>query len=256
MEQFIILCVMLQLIRAMLNIRKDYLDRALNHEIILTKFLDLEELRQINTLKNSLIKVCLEGGYEDAERKRAIICSKDEEIFFEDFKINAYEIILESDFKTINHRHLLGTLMSLGINRNSFGDILLSSGHIYLFVSQEIAKYIEQNFKYVNHTPLKLIPIKNLSDIVQSPIIEQEINISSMRLDAIVARTLNKSRNDASELITKGLVMINHKECLNTSYNVKLNDIISIRHFGRIEIIDFVKTTKKDRLIIKIGVKH
>lgn len=238
----------------MSSFKKDYIDRALSGELVLTKFLDFDEQKELNYSKQSGINICLEGGYEIAERKRAIISMYDD-IIFEDYKIKIYEILFESDIKTITHRHILGTIMSLGINRNSFGDILITDNNYYLFVSEEISKYIEQNFTMVNHIPLKLKEIFDVHDIILPKPVEEIINVSSMRLDAIISRTLNKSRNDSSEIITKGLVLINHKECLNISYNVKINDIISIRHFGRIEILEVVKTTKKDRLVLKIGVK-
>ena len=145
--------------------------------------------------------------------------------------------------------------MSLGINRNSFGDILITEDKYYLFVTSEISKYIEQNFLMVNHIPLKLIEINDLS-LIKLPIPHEEnINVSSMRLDAIISRAMRKSRNESAEIISKGLVLINHKECLNVSQNVKINDIISIRHFGRIEVLEILKTTKKDRLVLRIGVK-
>lgn len=221
----------------------------------LTKFLDFEEQKEIYRNLPKGMNVFTEGGYDGAERKRAFITTEYEDIDFEDYDIKIYEIIFESDIKKITHRHILGTLMSLGINRNSFGDILVAEQNYYLFVTNEISKYIEQNFTMVNHIPLKLVEITNVSEIKLPKPIEQNINVSSMRLDAIIARTLNKSRNDSSELISKGLVLVNHKECLNVSYNVKINDIISIRHFGRIVVLEILKTTKKDRLVLKIEVK-
>ena len=57
-------------------------------------------------------------------------------------------------------------------------------------------------------------------------------------------------------MIEKGLVQVNHLECLNLSYNLKDNDLISVRHFGRIEIVNIVNTTKKNRLVVKIIIKH
>lgn len=221
----------------------------------LTKFLDFEEQKEIHRSLPKGSKVFLEGGYEGAERKRAFISNDYDELSFDDFDIKIYEIVFESDIKQITHRHILGTIMSLGVNRNSFGDILVTESNYYLFVTSEISKYIEQNFTMVNHIPLKLREIFNVSEIKLPKPVEQNINVSSMRLDAIIARTLNKSRNDSAELITKGLVLINHKECLNTSYNVKINDIISIRHFGRIIVLELLKTTKKDRLVLRIEVK-
>lgn len=226
-----------------------------NKDYTLTKFLDFDEQKEIykNIERGSII--ILNGGYETAERKRAIITFSNDDVQFEDFNIKIYEICFESNLKVISHRHILGTLMSLGINRNSFGDILISNEKYYLFVTDEISKYIEQNFIMVNHVPLKLIHITDVNEIVIDGPKEENINVSSMRLDAIIARTLKKSRSDSAEIITKGLVLINHKECLNTSYNVKINDVISIRHFGRIEVLEILKTTKKDRLVLKIGVR-
>lgn len=236
------------------NYKKDYVNRALSGEVVLTKFLDFNEQKEINAFKQKNIFICLEGGYEMAERKRAIISIYDD-ISFIDYKIKIYELIFESTFKSISHRHILGSIMSLGINRNSFGDILVTNDKFYLFVSEEISKYIEQNLKMVNNMPLILKEIVDTSDIILPKTSFEMINVPSLRLDAIVSKVLNKSRNDSSSIILKGLVFINHLECLSVSHNVKINDIISIRHFGRIEILEIVKVTKKDRLILKIGIK-
>lgn len=225
------------------------------NEFKLTKFLDFEEQKELRKTTSKDSYLYFEGGYELSERKRAIVLFNDEDVSFDDFDIKIYEILFESDIKQISHRHILGTLMSLGINRNSFGDILITEDKYYLFVTSEISKYIEQNFLMVNYIPLKLIEINDLS-LIKLPIPHEEnINVSSMRLDAIISRAMRKSRNDSAEIISKGLVLINHKECLNVSQNVKINDIISIRHFGRIEVLEILKTTKKDRLVLRIGVK-
>ena len=225
------------------------------NEFKLTKFLDFEEQKELRKTTPKDAFIHFEGGFELAERKRAIVAFSSDEIEFADFDIKIYEIIFESDIKQISHRHILGTLMSLGINRNSFGDILITEDKYYLFVTNEISKYIEQNFLMVNNIPLKLIEINDLN-LIKLPIPHEEnINVSSMRLDAIISRAMKKSRNDSAEIISKGLVLINHKECLNVSQNIKINDIISIRHFGRIEVLEILKTTKKDRLVLRIGVK-
>ena len=225
------------------------------NEFKLTKFLDFEEQKELRKTTPKDAFIHFEGGFELAERKRAIVAFSSDEIEFADFDIKIYEILFESDIKQISHRHILGTLMSLGINRNSFGDILITEDKYYLFVTNEISKYIEQNLLMVNHIPLKLIEINDLN-LIKLPIPHEEnINVSSMRLDAIISRAMKKSRNDSAEIISKGLVLINHKECLNVSQNIKINDIISIRHFGRIEVLEILKTTKKDRLVLRIGVK-
>jgi RNA-binding protein YlmH len=77
-----------------------------------------------------------------------------------------------------------------------------------------------------------------------------------MRLDAVVAKSINVGRSEAVEIINSGNVLINHKQCLNITHNVKEQDILSIRKFGRIEILEIVGLSKKNRTIVEIRVKH
>ncbi len=116
------------------------------------------------------------------------------------------------------------------------------------FIKSNLIK-INNNFVTISKIELNEIAINNTEEI-------KLINVASLRLDAVIARTLNLSRNKAVEMIEKKLVQINHLETDNTSYILKENDLISIRHFGRIKMLEVVHTTKKDRLIIKISVKH
>jgi RNA-binding protein YlmH len=74
-----------------------------------------------------------------------------------------------------------------------------------------------------------------------------------MRLDVIIATAYNMSRNEANEFINSGLVNVNHIECLNNSKLIKENDVISVRHKGRIYVNEIIRKTKSDRLAIKIG---
>lgn len=84
----------------------------------------------------------------------------------------------------------------------------------------------------------------------------ESIIIPSLRLDAVVAKVMNTSRNNAQDIIREKRVFVNYVECTKDTYTCKINDILSIRKWGRIKILEMVKTTKKDRLLIKIGVKH
>lgn len=235
----------------------DYYQRAIDGMIVLTKFLDLEEINQIKTLEKDGLKVYFYGGYNDAERVRAIIQYRDyEEPSDDDFKISVYHTTFNKTYKDIGHRNVLGSIMSLGIERNTFGDIYIVDNNIYLFVSCEIEKYLIDNMPLINNQSLEFIKTDNIND---GHVKEEEIriiNVASMRLDAIIARSLNVSRSKATEIIESGLVFINHVEVNSITHTCKLNEIISIRKFGRITILENLKKTKKDRLQIKIGVKH
>ena len=90
-------------------------------------------------------------GGPHAERKRAIIAP----LYFkpqpEDFELTLFELQYPKKFVTIQHQHVLGTLMSLGIQRDQLGDIIV--GEDIIHKSRNIAQQliIKKRVK-VNHT--------------------------------------------------------------------------------------------------------
>ena len=241
----------------MLNRLSDYYQEAIDGNIVLTKFLDLEEINQIKSLEKDGLKVYFNGGYDEAERIRAIIQYKDyEEPSKEDFNIKIYHATFNKNYKDIGHRNVLGSIMTLGIERNTFGDIYIVDNNIYLFVSSEIEKYLISNIPLINNQNLVFKLTDNIEENHKKEETIKTINVASLRLDAVISRALNISRNDATELIESGLVSINHKIIKSITHKCNELEIISIRKFGRITILENVKTTKKDRLVLKIGVKH
>ena len=221
----------------MLNRLNDYYQEALDGKIVLTKF--------------------FEGGYDGAERLRAIVQRCDyEKPNFADYKIKIYGATYNKNYKEIGHRNVLGSLMSLGIERNTFGDIYIVENNIFLFISEEIEKYLIHNIPNINNQKIDFKQVDNICNFYQNDDTTKIINVASLRLDAIIAKTLNISRNKAVEIIENKMVSIHHIICEDITHKCNIGEIISIRKFGRIIILENVKTTKKDRLVIKIGVKH
>jgi len=146
--------------------------------------------------------------------------------------------------------------MSLGIERNTFGDIYIVENNIFLFISEEIEKYLIHNIPNINNQKIDFKQVDNICNFYQNDDTTKIINVASLRLDAIIAKTLNISRNKAVEIIENKMVSIHHIICEDITHKCNIGEIISIRKFGRIIILENVKTTKKDRLVIKIGVKH
>lgn len=241
----------------MINRLGDYYQEAIDGNIVLTKFLDLEEINQVKSLEKDGLKVYLNGGYEDAERVRAIIQYEHyEKPSFDEYNIKIYHATFNKAFSDIGHRNVLGSIMTLGIERNTFGDIFIVDNNIYLFVTSEIDKYLIANIPLINHQNLLFKQVDKISDSHQKTELIKTVNVASMRLDAVLSRCINVSRNEAVEMIEAGMVSINHKLTKAITYKCLENDMISIRKYGRITILENIKTTKKDRLVLKIGVKH
>jgi RNA-binding protein YlmH len=231
----------------------DYKKIVLRGDIVLTDFLDFEEQKEIYAVKSHDIDLYLDGGYEGAERKRALIG------YLDNSKLNYDIVILQSSydpkFGEISHRNVLGTIMAFGIKRNTFGDIVVENNLITIFASLEISDFLINNLTMISRQRMNFKVIKEFIQTEKKEVI-QTINVASMRLDAVVAKAVNCGRSEAVDLINSGLVLINHKECLNISHTVKENDLLSIRKFGRVEILEIVGLSKKNRTIVKISVKH
>ena len=74
-----------------------------------------------------------------------------------------------------------------------------------------------------------------------------------MRIDVVLAASLNISRNRAKTLITESRIKLNWVEIERVDLEIEEHDIISIRGYGRIQIKQIKGTTRKDNLILEIG---
>ncbi|MFA7435579.1 MAG: RNA-binding protein, partial [Bacilli bacterium] len=70
--------------------------------------------------------------------------------------------------------------------------------------------------------------------------------------DAIIAKSINVSRAKAQELINNRLIMVNGNTEIKCDLFCIESDIVSIRRFGRIKILDVTRKTKKDKLVLNI----
>ena len=71
--------------------------------------------------------------------------------------------------------------------------------------------------------------------------------MTSLRLDNIISKSFNLSRSKAVDLIKGKKVFINWKSISNINYNVNIQDVITLRGFGRITIQN-IQSLKLDKL--------
>lgn len=225
------------------------LNKAGQGGIVLTPFLDESKLFYLQTLHSKDVKIDCDGGFDEAEHKRAIFHPAELEGFT--FKIKVYEIKYNSRYLELNHRKILGCLMNLGIKRESIGDIVCVGQAAYFACTEEISAYIEAEFKTIHGVSIELREMKERLHI-QREFREEKHIVSSLRLDVIIASAYKLSRADASDMITEGLVQLNHIECLSISKQVEENDVISVRHKGRIYVGKIGGKTKSDRLVLQL----
>ena len=69
-----------------------------------------------------------------------------------------------------------------------------------------------------------------------------------------IATTLPiSSQEEALEFIEAGLVSVNHMPTYNCSMQLKLNDLLSVRHKGRVTVSNIGGTTKSNRIILELS---
>ena len=76
----------------------------------------------------------------------------------EDFPIVTLKIAPKSEkfADKLTHRDFLGALMSLGIEREVLGDIVIRDNVGYLFAKEDIAEYIKDSLTEIKHTAVRI----------------------------------------------------------------------------------------------------
>ena len=119
-------------------------------------FLTLDEQ---STLASAQLfsRVYLYGGYPLAERRAALFGEKSEEEKAAecDFVWVKISPVAKKFADELTHRDFLGTLMGLGIKRETIGDILTDDNCGYVFCEKKVARFVLDNLDRVKHTTVR-----------------------------------------------------------------------------------------------------
>ncbi|WP_416826927.1 RNA-binding protein [Ectobacillus polymachus] len=229
------------------------------HNSKLTDFLDPREQNIIRSVvgNDSEVAVNFYGGASDVERKRAIICPSYLTPEEDDFSLHILSITYASKYYTIEHRQVLGTLMSLGLKREKFGDILLQDNQIHIVVAEEVASYIQSNLQMIGKASVSVSSIFP-SDLilVKDAWAEKSGTVSTLRLDVLAAEMFHVSRQKLQLLIKSGSVKVNWKVTQQPSFECREGDVISARGYGRSKLIGIEGKSKRDKWRIIFGLRN
>lgn len=152
----------------------------------------------------------------------------------------------------LTHRDFLGALMSLGLERELFGDIYTDGLDGYIYVLKQAEEIVLNELAKVKHTVVdtKIVPLSScpFTDRFE----EKRIVVSSLRIDCLIKEVFHLSRKESQFLISQELVFIDSRTVKNNSYQVKENEVISVRHKGKFTFLRSLKETSKNRLVVLI----
>lgn len=222
-----------------------------------TDFLGLLEQSAFNEIKRTLpTEYTVFGGFDGAERIMIRFGNENEIGYPAPFPIKTILIKPKSEkfAETLSHRDFLGSLMNLGIERDCLGDIVIIENRAYLFAEEEIAPFIISSLERVRNTDVTAEECNIDADFTPYRTETRQIQISSERLDAVIAKTFHLSRDDAQMLFRRGLVFVDGHLIESVSHTPKSGDRITVRTLGRIRYGGVVGTSKKGKLNVTVEV--
>lgn len=217
------------------------------------QFIGFLDERQANLCREALVwrdeeSWCFWGGYEEAQR--VMLGCFPAFAQREAFPFVPVTFLFRKEDK-LSHRDFLGSMMALGIQRETLGDILVEEGRCVLFAQREIADYILSQCQKIGRTGVRVS--LGAEEPYPAGAEKQEIRavVASERVDCVVAALTKCSRSQALELIRAELVHHNYTVVRSASQDVRGGDVLSVRGKGKFRVLAIDTQTKKGRLVLQ-----
>ena len=242
------------------DLEKRALSGVVSHSAFLTPS-EAYKAEKYFEAKGNKDKICFFGGFYAAQRKQIFLlpeyivdCADGSDILaMIDDDLNDAICALKisgSGFRELTHRDYLGSILSLGLERETLGDICILDIHsAIVFCNSEVSNFILFELSSIGNDKVKVEKIsvdKNMTSTQKYQGLTD--TVASERLDCVVAAIFNLSREKAQNLIKGGFVEFNYETATKIDLKVEANDIISARGFGKFIVRDLSQSTKKGRL--------
>lgn len=191
---------------------------------------------------------CLESAPEKADLE-TMLSLLEEEIS----QTVAAVRITGSGYRNLTHRDFLGSVLGLGIERDTLGDLAVQSPReAVLFCSPVMANFLTTQLEKVANDKVKCRPY-TVDDSFTDGRVYQPLHetVASPRLDCIVAALTNLSRDDAQIAIRSGYVEVEYEEELRVDRFPPVPCTVTIRGHGKYILRSFDGETKRGRLRLK-----
>ncbi len=229
----------------------DFASQALkNRKYKLSGFLTPFEQEMATTIANSLGDLIVEfdGGFVGAERQRAAFCHED----FAGtpaFEIAVIKAEWNGEFVRLSHRDVLGSILSLGVDRECIGDIIATKEFAKILVDKKMADYFIANLTRIGDAGVETV-LDELASIEPKEERVKEISatVASLRVDSIAAAGFGMSRSRMATEIAAEKIKLNWQTVKNAAQSIKQGDVLSMRGRGRLEVTEIRGQTKKGRI--------
>ena len=248
---------------------EDLGDRAEKGVLCSTSFLSLREQAQLSRSFPGLLasRGVFDGGFAGAERKKlyllpdyltAMLDSPVGKlpreallpVLGEEWQADIAVLRVDgSGYRKLDHRDFMGALLGMGIERQVVGDIVvIDDDTAYVVCERKIAAYLLNEWKTVGSDTVKVAAVELPADFCpERRFLAIHDTVASGRLDCIVAALTNLSREKAQNLIRSGMVEVDHLPEERVDREVPAGAVLSLRGFGRFDVLGMEGQTKKGR---------
>ena len=217
--------------------------------------MNLNELNILHTIpKDELYSIYVTfGGYDYSERQMVAFLP-DALCYNYEYPVSVLKVspVQKKFSDKLSHRDYLGAILNLGIERCKIGDILVEEEYAILFVHKSLENYLLEELRRIKHTSV-FATVEDMQEFHYKPTTKDvRGTVSSLRLDSLLALAFSSSRSKLVAFIEGGKVFVNGKLITSNGYQVKENDIISVRGLGRFRYIETMSQTKKGRYYVTL----
>ena len=202
------------------------------------------------------VRTFMYGGYDEAERRMLVCVPRDLPINDEEAEeglLRVLRVKLPAISRELSHRDYLGSLLGLGIERKLTGDILVRPDGADIFIVPGIEEFLLKELHRIGSVEVKTEAVTAGELIIPEARLEFiKDSVSSIRLDSIVSSAFRISRGKAAEAVRKGLVSVDHAECVKPDAAVREGSSIVLKGKGKAVIEETGGESRKGRIRIVI----
>ena len=202
------------------------------------------------------VRTFMYGGYDEAEWRMLVCVPRDLPLNDEEAAeglLRVLRVRLPAISRELSHRDYLGSLLGLGIDRRLTGDILVRPDGADILIVPGIEEFLLKELHRIGSVEVKteavsagelIIPVARVEFIKDS--------VSSVRLDSIVSSAFRISRGKAAEAVRRGLVSVDHAECVKPDAAVHEGSAIVLKGKGKAVLEETGGESRKGRIRIVI----
>ena len=173
-------------------------------------------------------------------------------ILYKDEVPNIILLKINSKVK-LRHQDIMGTIYSLGVKEDTFGDIFKIDDTFYFFCLEELKDYFKYNLTSIKNNSVVLEEVDlSIKDLYTPEFEEIKLIVSSLRIDNVISTLINRSRGSIEDLINNKDINLNYSTEFKMTRLLSPGDIFSVRRYGKYKFKEIVTETKKNKLVIII----